>query len=444
MKHTEPRAWRAVRTRYRNVATSPFARNVGGMMFFTALGQSVYLLTGPLIGRLFTPAQFGVYGLFYTFAVTAMGVIFLNYDFAIPAAASDEDARRMTVGAALIAGVSIPAAAGLLALLAWCRVGGYGVLPVSAALLLVPLLVGQAAVQLLQNWAIRAGRTAVIGRASVTLNVVRGATQIGIGALIPMWWALAAGEILGRCGNAWHLRDTLSKAALRRWRVTRRDLGATLHAYRQFPLILLPSQLLDSAVAFLQSSGLAYFFGPEGLGIYFLMRRTLDLPVAFAFRSLSDVFYARQALDARVAPERVRPFFVRATLLLASAGFLVGVPLMFVSPALFALIFGAEWREAGVLAAIMAPASIMNLAVAPVARVFALTARPYLRFCFSVVNLAGTALALAAIRWARLDLVEATAAFAIVTFTAYLVYFVSGYVASSTLRPVAGDTASPA
>jgi O-antigen/teichoic acid export membrane protein len=245
------------------------------------------------------------------------------------------------------------------------------------------------------------------------------------------------GELAGRIANLWHL------ARYRKWRglylacrrYPRADLRATLHRYRQFPLLLLPSQTLDSGVGFAQSAALAYFFGPSGLGMFFLMRRTLDLPVAFVFRSLSDIFYARQARDVRFAPDRVRPFFMRSVLLLAGAGTLVGVPLMIASPTLFALIFGPEWRQAGVLAAIMAPAAIMNLAVAPVARVFALTTKPHLRFWFSAANLGGTLLALLSVKLLALDLVGATIALSIATFVAYVVYFVAGYVASAALLP---------
>ncbi len=435
--------WADILQRQSALRRSVFARNIGSVMAYTAVGQSVYLLTGPLIGRLFSPVQFGLYGLFYSFTVLAMGLIFLNYDFAIPAADSDEDARKLTIGAAAIALICAPIAGGVMTLLSWMRIAGFGDLPAMAGILVVLLLLGQAGVQLLQNWCIRDGETVVIGKASVVLNVVRGATQILLGAFTPFWWALGAGEVSGRVGNALHLgRGRKVRDALREVTAYRpREIWSTLRTYRQFPLVLLPSQAIDITASFMQSAGLAYFFGPAGLGIYFLMRRTLDLPVAFAFRSLSDVFYARQARDAREAPERVRPFFVRSVLLLAGGGFLVGIPAMLVSPALFALIFGPEWREAGVLAAIMAPASIMNLAVAPVARVFALTTRPQLRLCFSLVNIVGTLLTLALIAIASLDLRQTTIAISAVTFLAYLAYFIAGYVASASLRPPAGQSA---
>lgn len=425
----------------KKVLTSPFARNVGGMMAYTAVGQSVYLLTGPLIGRIYSPYEFGLYGLFFTFSATVIGIVFLNYDFAIPAADTNEDARALTKGAFGVALALTPLAGLVMAAMISFKVAGFGALPLTAPLLLMALLASQAMIQLLQNWSVRRHQTVAIGKASVTLNVIRGATQIGLGALFPSWWSLAAGEVIGRLGNALHLarNSPTPRADVAAAGPPFRAIATTLKRYRQFPLVLLPSQVIDGSVVMIQSAGLAYLFGASGLGFFFLMRRTLDLPVAFAFRSLSDVFYARLAVDARDSPERVRPFFVRSVLLIAAFGFIVGVPAMFASPTLFTLIFGAAWREAGVLAAIMAPASIMNLAVAPVARVFALTTRPQLRYWFTALNLTGTVAALMAVWFWSLSLAGATACLSVVTFLAYLAYFVSGYVASASLRTQPAD-----
>lgn len=424
----------AVAAHIRRLLKSTFTRSVGGMMAYTAVGQSVYLLSGPLIGRLYSPAEFGLYGLFFTFAVTAVGLIFLNYDFAIPATTSESDAHELTKSAVLIALLLSPLAGLVMAALIIGRVAGFEGLPLTAALMLTALLLAQGLVQLLQNWSVRRQQTIAIGKASITLNVVRGIGQVGLGALFPSWWMLAAGEVLGRIGSAAHLtRAGRVRFALRKPLLLDARARVTLRRYRQFPLVLLPSQTVDGAVIFVQSAGLAYLFGASGLGMFFLMRRTLDIPVAFAFRSLSDVFYARLAHDARAAPERVRPFFVRSVLLIAAGGFVLGVPAMLISQDLFVLVFGSEWRQAGVLAAIMTPASIMNLAVAPVARVFALTTRPHLRYWFSIVNVVGTMISLGAVGLWSLDLVAATACLAATTFVAYVAYFVAGYVASGSL-----------
>lgn len=418
----------------RRILRSSLARNVGGMMALTAAGQAIYLLTGPLIGRLFSPAEFGLYGLFYSFAITAAGVTFLNFDLAIPAADSDEDARLVTLGAIVVMLGMILTITGVMAALIVLDVAGFGQLSLLAAGLLVPVLLAQGIVQLLQSWRVRTNETLVIGKSTIALNVIRGLTQIGVGWLFPLWWALVAGEITGRIANAIYLFR--GKFSYRRSGIsyTLNDIKSALGRYRKFATVLLPAQFLDSIVVLLQSAGLAYIYGSPALGVFFLMRRTLDMPVAFVFRSLSDVFYARLAQDTRVAPERVRPFFLKSGFALMATGMVVAIPFMFAAPSLFAIFFGEEWREAGVLAAIMIPASVLNIAVAPVARIFALTHRPGLRFAFSIVMSVTTCIVLATAYWFGLSLRETTIGLSMSAFLAYLTYFVAGYVACSHLR----------
>src|SRR4029079_13076198 len=154
------------------------------------------------------------------------------------------------------------------------------------------------------------------------------------GLLFPVWWILLSGEIAARIAFFIHLRLKSKGGFLLRPSLAS-NVRRTLHRYREFPFVLLPSQAFYALAYMLQMTGLGMVFGPAALGQYFLMRRTLDLPVAFFFRSLGDVFYARQAAEARVSPERIRPFFTKSALLLAGLGFVGGLPLMLFGPEIF-------------------------------------------------------------------------------------------------------------
>ena len=68
-------------------------------MVLTALGQGLYVAAAPLLGRLYTPEAFGLYGLFYLFVTTSAMFICLNYDLAIPAAVDEADANDLAEAA---------------------------------------------------------------------------------------------------------------------------------------------------------------------------------------------------------------------------------------------------------------------------------------------------------------------------------------------------------
>lgn len=417
----------------RSVASRPFVRKISGMMALTAIGQGMYLLAGPLIGRLYSPEEMGYYGLFFTVWTIGSLLVCLMYDIAVPAVADDEDARQLTA-ASIVVGVMlsvvIGAAFGLASSLSLFGLHG---LPLWGGALMALCLIVQFLLQLTQNWRIRGDQVLLIGKANVVLNAARSIGQVAGGFFAPLWSMLIAGEVLGRVLAIFQLK----RGSARSDRGALTSLSSvidTLKRHRQYPMIFGPAVVLDSAVLFIQMAMLGAMFGPASLGQFFLMRRTLDLPVAFAFKSLSDLFYARQVNDARDRPHSVRPFFVKAALALAAVGMIAGLPVMVFGPELFALFYGHDWRQAGTLAAIMMPAFILNLAVAPISRVFTISAQPLLRIAPSVAALAGTLAILVAGRTYAFNLVEVTIGLSIVISAQYLVYFAAGYIAAGKLR----------
>jgi O-antigen/teichoic acid export membrane protein len=418
------------------LSRSPFARSVGTLMVLTAIGQGIYVAAAPLLGRLYSPEDFGLYGLFYLFVTTSAMFICLNYDMAIPAAVDEVDAEDLAEAAIRLSVLVCAATGSVLTLMIALDLMGFGALPWWAGPLAFAVLLLQALIQVFQAWCVRAQTAITIGKANVTLNIVRGGAQVGLGALGSAWWGLGFGEVLGRVGalihsvranGAWCPRKSLWSWSLPL---------ATLSRYRRFPLVLLSSSAIEAVVLLSQIGTLNTLFGPAGMGQYFMMRRTLDIPVAFAFRSLSDLFYGRLAAQAREAPERVKPFYVRSGLILAVIGLVALSPVMVFGRPLFELVLGSAWGQAGLLAAVMAPSAALNLAVAPASRIFGLSQRPWLRYGFTVSNALTTLLVLYLAWVHRWDLFTTTVGLSVAVSFSYGVYFLAGMLAADRLNAV--------
>lgn len=424
------------------IKSHPFVRQISGMMLLTAVGQGLYVLAGPFIGRLYSPEQIGLFGLFVTMwmvlALFAGGL----YDLAIPGARDDDEAR-MLGGASVAMGIGIGVLSGgglsLASANGWF---GLDILPIWAGIPMFSGMVAQTIVLIGQAWAVRRNEVMTIGRASVMMNGLRSLLQILGGLLAPFWVMMAAGEIVARVVQGRMMgKDNANPAArLIAWNGAR----AAIVSHRRFPIVFAPAFGLDGIAILLQTAMMGYLFGAAEMGQFFLMRRTLDLPVAFAFRSLSDLFFARQLIMAREAPHRLRPFFLRSGALLAIVGALGGAPLFFWGPELFRLFYGSNWGVAGALAAIMLPAMIINLAVAPVSRVFQITTKSYLRLLPGLVNVAGSLFVLWLANRFSLSLVETTIGVSLTIGLHYVVYFAAGYFVAGHVTPTeiaAGQTA---
>lgn len=425
------------------LSRSPFARSVGSLMVLTAIGQGLYIAAAPLLGRLYTPEAFGLYALFYLFVTTSTIFICLNYDMAIPAAVDEADANDLAEAAIRLSVVVCAAAGALLTGAIALDLVGFGALPWWAGPMASSVLLFQALIQIFQAWYVRAQTAVTIGQAGVTLNAVRGGVQVGLGALGGAWWGLALGEVLGRVAalihsvsarGAWKPRPGFAKARMP-W--------STLRRYRQFPLVFLSSNAVEALVMFAQIATLSTLFGPAGMGQYFMMRRTVDLPVAFAFRSLSDIFYGRLSDHCRNAPEQVRPFYLRSFLILAAIGYIGALPLMAFAEPIFEVVLGPAWGEAGRLAAVMAPSAVLNLAVAPAARIFGLSRRPWLRSVYTITNALSVALVLILASTQKWSLFTTTVGLSAATCFVYVAYFVAGFFAASSLLSSDSDGDKP-
>jgi O-antigen/teichoic acid export membrane protein len=411
----------------------PFVRQISGMMAMTVLGQGLYMLAGPFIGRIYSPEQVGYFGLFVTvwtiLALFSCGL----YDMAIPGARDDEEARRLS-GASILLGVGIGILSGAgLSLAAFEGWFGLGIFPLWAGAVMTAGMLAQTAVLIGQSWAVRRDEVLVIGRANVLMNGLRSILQVLGGLLSPLWAMMVAGEIVARLAQARQM--VRSRAAPGAKLVAWDDMLGTIKEYRRFPIVFGPAFALDSAASLLQTAMVGLLFGPAQMGQFFLMRRTLDLPVAFAFKSLSDLFLARQLILAREAPERLRPFFLRSAGMLSLIGLTASIPVLIWGPELFRLFYGPNWGVAGVLAAIMVPSMVFNLVVAPVSRVFQLTHKAHLRLLPGLINIAGTLLVLWFADRYALSLAETVAGISVTICVQYVVYFAAGYYVAGHVTP---------
>ena len=417
-----------IKTIFQRARNHELVRVVSGMMVLTLIGQGLYVLAGPFIGRLYSPEEVGYFGLFVTVSA-ALGVFACGlYDLAIPAVRDDEQARNLggvcmafSFGLATIGGIGFTLATAIPAL-------GLGDLPAWSGVMMAIAIATQGWVLVGQAWAIRHNEVRAIGQGHVLMNGTRSALQVLGGVVLPFWFILVAGELIARIAQAFCFNVTRMLGAKAKFKP--KQMKTSVIEHRRFPMVFGPAFFLDSMSTLLQTGMIGALFGALEMGPYFLMRRTLDLPVAFAFRSLSDAFFAKQLALAKQAPEQLTHFFLKMSGLLAMVGIGVSWPLFVWGAELFKLFYGPDWALAGELAAIMVLPIILNLAVAPVARVFQLSNWSQLRLIPSGINIIGTLILLQIATSCDLQFQQVIIGISIVTAALYVSYFFSGIIAS--------------
>ncbi len=326
------------------------------------LAQALPLLLGPWLTRLYSPQEFGQFTLFAALAANIGVVACARYDFALPLAQSDDEARDLMALCARVL-LAVTALSALLALL------GHLVFDWPHMAWLPLAVFASGLVQWLTMWATRAQRYAALAKARVTQYGGGALAQAGGGLLGAGSLGLIAGPVLAALVAASSLRSPAPLggwAGL--WRVPASAWRAAARKHRDFPLLNTPHAFAGALQDTLAVVLIAAWAGDASAGFWGLALRYLKAPASLVGGAVSQALYPQLARldhqqDLTLAKQSVLQ--VMRTLALIAAP--LTLLLLIAGPTLFALAFGERWREAGELARALSPYIAVHFVAAPLA-----------------------------------------------------------------------------
>lgn len=336
----------------------------------SALAQAIAFAARPALTRLYTPEEFGLLTLFVTGTALAAAVGTGRYEDALAIAPTSGRAAALgalAAGLGLATALAAGAATGLAAAVGLVPAGGLG------AVALGTLAAGGVGLTALTSvtarWLARCDRfdRVAAGRlvqatATVGLQLAAGAWTAGAGGLV-------GGAVLGSGAGAALLTRATVRSDPPAWRRALRPavLRALVRRYARFPRFGAPATLLKGLAGRAAVFALAPF-GSATVGLYGVAYATVALPLDLAAHAAGEVFLARGAGAARSGTladlaartfERVARWAAYPCLVVIVAG-----------PALFGVVFGAAWQEAGQIARIVAPWIGLTAVAVPLTGVF--------------------------------------------------------------------------
>lgn len=350
------------------------ARSLRGPLLTLLSGSSLTLvlayLSQPVLTRLYTPEAFGVTDAFVALASLLLVVGTLRYEDALLLPENELEARGllrlclfMLLSTGLVWGVFSLWGAGLIQ-----HLGGEALLP--WALWLTPALWLMGSGRLAELWLMRREhfRTLAAGTALRTLST----TALRLAAGIPPVQTSASGLIGG------FLAGHLSALLFYGWRLHRSgmppatalpSLGFLAYRYRRFPLFTLPAALLNALSMRLPFLLLLTFFDAHVLGLFGRAFMVLSVPLNLLGGTTGQVFFVRAASLRRQA-QSLAHLTARVVKPLFQLGLYPTLLLVTLGPELFAFVFGAPWRQAGLYAGWIAPWLLLAGIASPLSRLF--------------------------------------------------------------------------
>jgi len=359
--------WQRVTIAIKARRENAFFRHVVVLMSGSAIAQILPILISPLLSRIFSPEDIGVWGIYS--AVVSIGALFvtLRYDSAILLPDEDSDAANIALFGLAISFIFSVIFFALLALgnhsLLLDFMGIPAVIPVWQYIPIGIFLA--AAISIFSNWFIRTIRFSSLAFSRIVQSASTAIIQIGASVLKADAMALVAGQVMG-------LVLGIASFAVNIWRKDRHNkidislsrMKSAIIRYYRFPLFSLPAGLLNSFGAYLPLFMLGSVFSPVIAGYFALTQKVLAAPVALIGNNILDVFRERATTDYRDTGN-CRAIFVKtliALILLATPPSLI---LFFFAPSLFDFVFGNDWRESGEYARILAPMLLTRFVATP-------------------------------------------------------------------------------
>ncbi|QNO26763.1 oligosaccharide flippase family protein [Sphingopyxis sp. OPL5] len=368
-----------------NISRLNFVRNFATLSGGQAIATLIPILTAPILGRLYLPADYGVLGTYMAFGAVLATIGNLQYFKGVIVDKQEHDAiatlalaMRITLGMSVLA-LAVVALVRLLEPASWSNSELW---PWFWLLPLTILMASQTAA--LQAFANRQNRYGFMSRLQIVSVVVTTGLSIGLGLLkwgaAGLMTAYFAGQIIAFfyviAGN----REAFGLARRAQWA----DMRAAAVRHRDFAQWTTPTAVVEQvAMAFP-----IYVLGLRGgmldvVGHFNRARSLLALPVQMFATAIGQVFFRRGAEEIARLDSATHLFYRLAIGLTAIAVPMFGI-LYLIAPTLFVFVLGPNWHETGEVARILAPVIGLQFVVQPLTKILWLHGYQRLDFIMSI------------------------------------------------------------
>jgi|GEM_PF-3562091 len=332
----------------------------------TALAQLVFVLATPILTRVYSAEELGIFGVYAAVVVVASRVVGLRYELATPLPRRDEVALHLVwltmllsvgmLSAAYVAyafmthGLGLFAGAHPLQSYVWTVLAGIFMFVLNMAL---------------SMWFIRKKAFDTVANSRMINALLLAVFQLA--------GFLSSAKLLILLG-AYPLALTFSNLYLLRrldWRIVRyrrhrtaKLLGTLVRRYREFPLYTTPSSAMSELSQALPLFVLSAFFGNVQVGYFFMARRIGLMPTSIVGRAISQVNHAEMLEHHRSGA--LGGVLMKQIHLLQWVSIVPAAGLAALAPAICERLLGDEWRLAGQYLQLMTPYVVVRLVFAPV------------------------------------------------------------------------------
>lgn len=342
------------------------ARHFAVLMSSTVLSQLLLFGSSPLLTRLYTPQDFGIFGLVMAITTILSIIVTGRYELAIMLPKETSESFNIVV---LASGLTIGGSTIVLLLLIITPMDylmQLGIGDLGGLLYLIPFLVMfQSLYQILYYWLNRQQRYGSMAKTRLQLvliativSVAIGYTQIVAGGLILSQIVAYLGIILIITRQIW---GELIALALN---VNLNTLLSQVRRYLDFPKYLIVAHSMEALSAQLPVIMLNFLFNGSVAGYFTLTQRVIGAPVSFIAKTMGDIIRERFSCEYR---EKGNCYltFIKCSKYLVALALVPAILFGLWGPNLFSIVFGPAWTTSGTYARLLAVMTFFQMIASP-------------------------------------------------------------------------------
>ena len=332
--------------------------------------QALQLLFYPVITRLYSPPDFGDFLLYSGVIVIFVSLALLKLDAAILAGRTADLAVLRRMATLLMLAASVLAGGAVLIILGFSAEMG---LSEGRRLILAFLPFGlglQGVYAIAFSKTVREKRYRVLAFNQVAMSVVSIGIQILAGTGSAGLTGLLSADLVARFTGIVLLGLSLRYRGLTFAR-ERLRYGGLWRRYRRYPTMLAPAAVLNVGSQQLQNILFPLLFGAAQGGQFALATRVLSAPIGLTSKAIGNVFTG-EAASHKDDLVTLRGITLHVLGLTTACALPIAICVTCTAPMLFPWIFGQNWQDAGIYAAIMAAGLSASLVVSPLSNLITL------------------------------------------------------------------------
>lgn len=351
----------------KNIFKSEFIRNLAVLVSGNGIGQGVSLLVYPILTRIYSEADFGVFSLFLSVTGLLCIISTGRYEESLVVAKTRQETQ-------ILLGISIKLllfCTLLLSLLAFfCgdtillffrleSISNY-------KYLIAPSVFFTGLAFILSNLATRNKQFKSIASSSISMNISSSGLKLALSKLHLAAGGFIYSNLVGQmlaCVSYFRFKGDIKDALLKgQWNLEKK-IGLQYKAYPSFNVSRTFISTFSWNLPFLLLTGI---FGETALGLFALTFALSFRPVNLLVDSLFNVMF-QKIVSIKEHKESIMPkliqFWKKLSLVLLPCFIIIYL----VAPLVFGFVFGDNWKESGVYLQMLLPWVFMTLLVKPIA-----------------------------------------------------------------------------